>query len=86
MFLGRTGLPAKIVLGDVNFLKKLQEYDKNHITDPMLRKLKTYIDHPDFVPDKVGRVSKACKSMCMWVRAVDMYAKVFKIVEPKRKR
>ncbi|RZC39366.1 dynein heavy chain 6, axonemal, partial [Asbolus verrucosus] len=77
---------AKIVLGDVNFLKKLQEYDKNHITDVTLRKLKTYIDHPDFVPDKVGKVSKACKSMCMWVRAMDMYAKVFKIVEPKRKR
>lgn len=67
-------------------MKKLQEYDKNHIPDTTLRKLKTYIDHPDFVPDKVGRVSKACKSMCMWVRAIDMYAKVFKIVEPKRKR
>lgn len=77
---------AKVVLGDVNFLKKLQEYDKNHINDQMLRKLKTYIDHPDFIPEKVGKVSKACKSMCMWVRAVDMYAKVFKIVEPKRKR
>ncbi|EEZ99537.1 Dynein heavy chain, cytoplasmic-like Protein [Tribolium castaneum] len=77
---------AKIVLGDVNFLKKLQEYDKNHITEQTLRKLKSYVDNPDFVPDKVGRVSKACKSMCMWVRAMDMYAKVYKIVEPKRKR
>lgn len=77
---------AKLVLGDVNFLKKLQDYDKDHINENMLRKLKQYIDHPDFVPDKVAVVSKVCKSMCMWVRAMDMYAKVYKIVEPKRKR
>ncbi|XP_076263714.1 dynein heavy chain at 16F [Rhynchophorus ferrugineus] len=77
---------AKIVLGDTNFLKKLQDYDKDHITDLMLKKLKTYIEHPDFVPEKVVTVSKACKSLCMWVRAVDMYAKVYRIVEPKRKK
>ncbi|ERL87542.1 hypothetical protein D910_04933 [Dendroctonus ponderosae] len=77
---------AKVVLGDTNFLKKLQDYDKDHITDLMLKKLKTYIEHPDFVPEKVVTVSRACKSLCMWVRAVDMYAKVYKIVEPKRKK
>lgn len=77
---------AKIVLGDTYFLKKLQEYDKDHITDLMTRKLKPYIEHPDFVPEKVVTVSKACKSLCMWVRAVDLYAKIYKIVEPKRKK
>ncbi|XP_066151500.1 dynein axonemal heavy chain 6 [Euwallacea fornicatus] len=77
---------AKMVLGDTNFLKKLQDYDKDHITDLMLKKLKTYIEHPDFVPEKVVTLSKACKSLCMWVRAVDMYAKVYRIVEPKRKK
>lgn len=75
-----------MVLGDGNFLKKLQDYDKDHISDLVLRKLKTYIEHPDFTPEKIANVSKACKSMCMWVRAIDMYAKVFKVVEPKRKR
>lgn len=77
---------AKQVLADTNFLKKLQDYDKDHINDNILKKLKVYVDHPDFVPDKVATVSKVCKSMCMWVRAIDMYAKVYKIVEPKRKR
>lgn len=75
-----------MVLGDTNFLKKLQDYDKDHITDLMLKKLKSYIEHVDFVPEKVVTVSRACKSLCMWVRAVDMYAKVYKIVEPKRKK
>eukprot|EP00731_Ephydatia_muelleri_P009184 Em0004g1522a len=29
---------------------------------------------------------KACKSMCLWVRAIDLYAHVAKTVEPKRER
>lgn len=77
---------AKVVLGDTNFVKKLQEYDRNNINEHILKKLKAYIEHPDFTPEKVVTVSKACKSMCMWVRAMDMYAKVYKIVEPKRRK
>lgn len=77
---------AKVVLGDTYFLKKLQEYDRDHISDLVLRKLKPYVEHPDFTPEKIATVSKACKSMCMWVRAIDLYAKVYRIVEPKRKK
>ncbi|XP_057658316.1 dynein axonemal heavy chain 6 isoform X1 [Diorhabda carinulata] len=77
---------AKVVLGDANFLKKLQEYDKDHVSDLTMKKLKAYVDNPDFIPEKVQKVSKACKSLCLWVRAIDMYAKVYRIVEPKRKK
>lgn len=77
---------AKIVMGDANFLKKLQEYNKDKISEKVLQKLKIYIDNKDFVPEKVATVSKVCKSICMWVRAIDQYAKVYKVVEPKRKR
>ncbi|XP_065162410.1 dynein axonemal heavy chain 6 isoform X2 [Atheta coriaria] len=77
---------AKQVMGDGNFLKRLQDFDKNNIPEKTLQKLKAYIDNKDFQPDIVASVSKVCKSMCMWVRAIDMYAKVYKIVEPKRKK
>lgn len=30
--------------------------------------------------------SQACRSMVMWVRAMDLYARVFRTVEPKKKR
>ncbi len=40
--------------------------------------------NPDFTPDNVERVSKAAKSLCMWVRAMDTYARIAKNVEPKR--
>nr|CAD7588833.1 unnamed protein product [Timema genevievae] len=83
----RTDWPtAKTVLGDTNFLKKLQDYEKDKISEAMLKKLKEYVDHPDFIPDKVATQSKVCKSICMWVRAIDCYAKVFRVVQPKRKR
>ena len=77
---------AKTVLGDGNFLKKLYEYDKDNIPQPILNKLKKYIENPKFTPEAVEKVSKACKSMCMWVRAMDLYAKVIKTVEPKRQK
>ncbi|KAK3599709.1 hypothetical protein CHS0354_037182 [Potamilus streckersoni] len=77
---------AKIMLGDNNFLKKLIEYDKDNISEKTLKNLKKYIENPKFVPEAVEKVSKACKSMCMWVRAMDLYAQVYKTVEPKRQR
>lgn len=28
----------------------------------------------------------ACKSLCMWCKAIDNYAKIYKSVAPKKKR
>ncbi|XP_055873384.1 dynein axonemal heavy chain 6-like isoform X2 [Biomphalaria glabrata] len=81
----KTDWPSvKVMLGDANFLKKLSEYDKDNIPESILKKLKKYTENPKFVPEVVEKVSKACKSMVMWVRAMDLYSKVFKTVEPKR--
>jgi len=58
-FLSRTDwATAKGVLGDSNFLKLLYEYDKDHVPEPLLKKLKKYIDNPRFTPEAVERVSK----------------------------
>lgn len=35
---------------------------------------------------QVEKVSKACRSMCMWVRAMDLYSRVLKEVGPKREK
>ena len=77
---------SKQLLGDSGFLKRMFEYEKDKIPESTLRKLKKYIENPKFVPEIVEKTSRACKSMCMWVRALDFYAKVFKTVEPKRAR
>ncbi|KAI8732889.1 dynein heavy chain 6, axonemal isoform X4 [Biomphalaria glabrata] len=39
---------------------------------------------PSFVPDFVAKVSKACKTLVLWVRAIDVYSAVAKQVEPKK--
>lgn len=59
---------------------------QDNIPDAMLKKLKKYVENPRFVPETVEKTSKACKSMCLWVRALDLYAKVYRTVEPKRER
>ncbi|XP_076584320.1 dynein axonemal heavy chain 6 [Chaetodon auriga] len=77
---------AKQLLGDANFLRRLTDYDKDNIKPQILLKLQKYINNPDFIPEKVEKVSKACRSMCMWVRAMDIYSRVLKEVGPKREK
>ena len=59
---------------------------QDNIPDSTLKKLKKYIENPKFIPEIVEKTSKACKSMCLWVRALDLYSKVYRTVEPKRER
>jgi len=77
---------AKKLLTQSNFLQSLEEYDKDNIPDKTIRALAKYIKNPDFQPDTVEKVSKAAKSLCLWVRAMDKYSRVSKTVEPKRQR
>ncbi|XP_075717900.1 dynein axonemal heavy chain 6 [Rhinoderma darwinii] len=77
---------AKQLLGDSNFLKRLMDYDKENIKHQILLKLQKYISNPNFIPEKVEKVSKACRSMCMWVRAMDLYSRVLKEVGPKKQK
>lgn len=40
----------------------------------------------EFQPASIAKVSKACTSICQWVRAMNTYHFVAKGVEPKRVR
>ena len=72
--------------GDPNFIKQLVHFDKDNISDRVLKKIGTYVVQSDFQPDIVGRVSLAAKSLCMWVRAMELYGRIYRVVEPKRQR
>lgn len=69
---------SKKQLGDSNFLETLKNFDKNHITDKVLKKIAVYTTDSELEPAKVGIVSSACKSLCIWVRAIENYAKIYK--------
>jgi dynein heavy chain len=41
--------------------------------------------YPAMLALQVSQQSRAAMSLCLWVRAMDTYATVYRIVEPKRK-
>ena len=79
-----TWLEAKKQLGDPSFLSQLVNYDKDSMNDALLNKVAKYTKEADFEPDIVGAVSKAARSLCMWVRAMEVYGRIAKDVAPKR--
>ncbi|XP_009068409.1 PREDICTED: dynein heavy chain 3, axonemal [Acanthisitta chloris] len=79
--------PAKKILSDMKFLEKLQKYDKDNIPPAIMKRIREkFISHPDFQPDVVKSVSSACEGLCKWVRAMEVYDRVQKVVAPKRER
>lgn len=54
-------------------IKPFHDFDPATIDRKMIRKLKPYIENPDFRPEMVARVSAAASSIAMWVHAVYEY-------------
>jgi len=75
---------AKKQLGDPNFLNRLINYDKDQLVESLLNKVSKFTTRPEFDPETVGSVSRAAKSLCMWVRAMEVYGRIAKDVAPKR--
>ncbi|CAH2055605.1 unnamed protein product, partial [Iphiclides podalirius] len=77
--------PGSQMLADPTaFLDSLMRFDKESITEDMIKKLKRYVQNPDYEPTKIQKVSKACMSLCMWVHAMYKYYHVNKAVAPKK--
>uniref|UniRef100_T1INB1 Dynein axonemal heavy chain 2 n=1 Tax=Strigamia maritima TaxID=126957 RepID=T1INB1_STRMM len=81
-----TWAEAKRQLGEANFIKALKEFDKDNISDKILKKIGIYCADPEFQPDTIGKVSAAARSLCMWVRAMELYGKIYRVVLPKKLR
>ncbi|KAJ3056563.1 Dynein heavy chain 2, axonemal [Rhizophlyctis rosea] len=77
---------AKRQLGNPYFIKQLINFDKDNISDKILKKISQYCADENFQPDAVGRVSGAAKSLCMWVRAMETYGNIFRQVAPKKEK
>ena len=76
--------PGKKMLNDSKFLTSLLEYDKDNISPQVISNLKPFMANPDFDPPKIKTASVACYGLCRWVRAMDKYDYVAKIVGPKK--
>lgn len=69
---------AKRILADQNFLLNLRDFDKDHISDKTLKKIAVYTRDPELEPEKVGLVSLACKSLMLWIKAIENYGTVYR--------
>ncbi len=78
--------PAKTILNDAKFLDNLITFNKDNIPESTIQKLTPYISSNDFRPFVIAKVSKACTSLCLWVRAIEKYYHIAKAVAPKRER
>ncbi|NXK27218.1 DYH3 protein, partial [Arenaria interpres] len=78
---------SRKILGDLKFLESLKTFDKDNIPPAIMKKIRErFIDHPDFQPSVIKNVSSACEGLCKWVRAMEVYDRVAKVVAPKRER
>ncbi|KAG7518207.1 dynein heavy chain 12, axonemal [Solea senegalensis] len=77
--------PSKKLLGDMNFLRDLKEYDKDNIPVPVMQKIRSeYMTNPDFDPSVVSKASSAAEGLCKWIKAMEEYDRVAKVVAPKK--
>jgi dynein heavy chain len=75
---------ATKMISEMGFLASLTSFDKDNIPVPTIKKIGAYTVQEDFQPDRVEKVSKAAFGLCMWVRAMETYDRVAKVVAPKR--
>lgn len=76
---------SKSLISDINFLDKLRNYDKDNIQPKIVEKIrKMYLPNPEFTPEKVKSASSAAEGLCKWVRAMENYDKIIKVVKPKQ--
>lgn len=65
-------------------LRSLVKYDKDHIPDKTIIKVKPKTEAEEFSKEKVEAASQALVAVRLWVLAMVKYHEVLKIVEPKR--
>ena len=66
--------------------KRLRSFLQENIPDSVIKLVQPYIDNEEFQPSAIAKVSKACTSICQWVRAMYVYHFVVRAVGPKRVR
>ncbi|KAM9785999.1 dynein axonemal heavy chain 12-like [Neosynchiropus ocellatus] len=79
--------PSKKLLGDMNFLRDLKEYDKDNIPVAVMQKIRSeFITNEDFDPAIVAKASSAAAGLCKWIKAMESYDRVAKVVAPKKEK
>jgi dynein heavy chain len=75
---------AKKMMSNPNqFLTDLQTYKADNMSEKMHKALQKFSRDPGLTPEILESKSKACKSICLFIRAMDNYVEVMKVIKPK---
>jgi dynein heavy chain len=75
---------SKKMLMNDKFLDSLRSYDKDNIKPKIIKEIRPIIKKPEFAPEKIKKASMAAYGLCCWVRAMEAYDRVAKVVGPKK--
>jgi dynein heavy chain len=75
----------KLMADPKKFIADLQGYNAEAMPESVHKKLKKYTTDPKLTPEILEKKSAACKSICLFIRALDSFAEVMKIIKPKQK-
>jgi dynein heavy chain len=79
------GPAVKDLLNDSNFLKRLQNYDRDNMDPHVVAEVKKFTEDPEFDPEVVAKKgSNAAAGLARWVHAMVKYDGVARLVAPKR--
>lgn len=73
---------AQRALADMKFLDRLRTFDREHVSEKTLQKVKSLTKHPDFNIDRMSKASKAAGGLAKWCKAIREYAESVLIVRP----
>eukprot|EP01012_Entosiphon_sulcatum_P030911 TRINITY_DN3847_c0_g1_i1.p1 TRINITY_DN3847_c0_g1~~TRINITY_DN3847_c0_g1_i1.p1 ORF type:complete len:4187 (-),score=787.17 TRINITY_DN3847_c0_g1_i1:47-10915(-) len=78
--------PSRALLANAAELQTyMLNYDKDHIPEALIARIRPYVEDERFQPHRVKEVSVPCMAMCQWVHAMFKYYHVNREVEPKRR-
>jgi hypothetical protein len=61
------------MLGDLRFLDKLLNFDKDSMSEEIQQHVAAFASHSEFNPNRMMTVSKAAAVMCKWLIAIHQY-------------
>ncbi|KAG1714042.1 Dynein heavy chain 3, axonemal [Nymphon striatum] len=77
--------PSLKMLSDMKFLDNLRTFDRENIPPDIMKIIREkYTNNPDFDPAVIKTISLACEGLCTWVKAIDIFDRVVKVVGPKK--
>uniref|UniRef100_A0A915EJK1 Dynein heavy chain coiled coil stalk domain-containing protein n=1 Tax=Ditylenchus dipsaci TaxID=166011 RepID=A0A915EJK1_9BILA len=75
------------VLADIHFLQRIRNFPRDKVSNKVIRHIRRkYLCLTEFDAENIRSTSLAAEGLCLWVKAIDAYNRISKVVEPKKEK